>query len=91
MLSTSNLMPDFSLLCVRLCALALDEMTERVIFTVFKKPTWKLQYHSPLGCFQCEQQHDGGPLAASQMHPVPLKIKNGLFTRQLISQSEADV
>lgn len=48
-------------------------------------------YNSSIGCFQRDQQHEGRSLAGSQMHRVPLKIKNGLFTQQLISQSEADV
>lgn len=48
-------------------------------------------YNSSIGFFQCDQQHEGGSLAGFQMHRVPLKIKNGPFTQQLISQSEADV
>lgn len=79
-------MPNFNFLCIRLISIRESDCK------------------SILQCVLCVQKaysiilllvvfsvHEGGPLAVSQMHPVPLKIKNGLFTQQLISQSEADV
>lgn len=54
-------------------SLVLDNMIERVPFTVCSLCSRSPRYHSPIGCFQCARQREGGPLAASQMHPVPLK------------------